>query len=220
MGQMPKGCVDLVITDPPYNIGKDYGGCDDRLPDDEYWALYRRWMAEIYRVMREGALYVSCLSRQLWEIRSLMEDVGFVYAHLLIWHRPNIPMGTTGITLPWVPVSEPIFMFWKGKRQRMLNEVRGVNAFDVLRFTSPQSSFSGDLHRVHPTQKPVGLYRALIARTPGEIVFDPFVGSGTSVVAAKRLGRKFFACDINPKWVQITLGRLDGLGPPGQLELL
>jgi len=211
MAQMPDSCVDLVVTDPPYNTGKDYGPqANDRRDPAEFLAWYFDLASELYRVHGGGYLYVSCNCPQIWDLRPLWERAGWHFEMMLIWHGPNYACSSNVIKGPWALLYEPIFMLRKGPRLPMLNEVRGINSDAVQRWPRPQSNYQGDQHRMHPTQKPVQLYKALIGRTPGNLVFDPFIGSGTSAKAAKYVGRDFFGCDINPHYVRQALRSIDG----------
>lgn len=209
MRQMPDGCIDLVVTDPPYNVGKDYGDTtDDKRPEAEFLEWYSSVAEEVFRVHAGGYAYVSCSTPQIWTLRPVWEDAGFAFVMLLLWHGPNYAGNSNTIRGPWRLLYEPIFMLRKGARAPMLNEVRGINSDAILRFPRPQRNFKGLQRREHPTQKPVGLYRALIGRTPGAIVFDPFVGSGASAMAAKGLGRHYLGCDISQEYVDMANRRI------------
>lgn len=167
---IPDESVDLIVTDPPYNVGKDYGAeVDDSLADEEYLEWYRWICSESYRVMRDSYLYVSCTTNQLWTLRPLWEQAGFSFQMLLMWHGPNYAGGSNTIRAQWRLLYEPIMMFLKGRKLPMLNEVRGFQTDAILRFTRPQSDFGGELRRIHPCQKPLGLYQNIIARTPGRL---------------------------------------------------
>jgi DNA modification methylase len=109
----------------------------------------------------------------------------------------------------------------------MLDEARGYQTDAILRFTRPQRDYTGELKRVHPCQKPLGLYQTIIARTPGEIVLDWFVGSGTVAMAAASLGRRWIAFELNPETAHVARQRLGWVQPfipqlipvPNQKEL-
>ena len=74
------GCVDLVVTDPPYNLGKNYGtGHNDRLPEKEYWELVRKWTEAWYRLLGDGYCYVSHSDKGIYRLKPQMEASGFKY---------------------------------------------------------------------------------------------------------------------------------------------
>lgn len=207
MKQMPKGCVDIVMADPIYNIGKNYGKQSDTLSDLEYADWYMERAREISRVLADhGFLYVSSLSRQIFEVRERFEAVGLRWFQILIWYGPNMIGGTTAFRMPWTQMYEPITVFIKGKRRPMINTGYLCNSHDVFVISRPQRNFKDGRH--HPTQKPLELYKRIIARTPGDIILDPFMGSGTTAVACKQLGRRFIGFEINPKYVDICNQRL------------
>lgn len=208
---IPDGAVGLAVLDPPYNCGKDYGPYwDDSKPEEEYLEWYGRMAEETYRVMGNGYVYVSCTVPQLWTLRPLWEGVGFSWVMLLIWEGANYANGAT-IRSQWRMLFEPIMMLLKGPRLPMVNAFPGVNTSSVLRYARPQSNYTGNQRRVHIVQKPVGLYEALIARTPGRVVLDWFVGSGSVLMAAKSLGRDWIGFEINPGTAEIARARLDSV---------
>ena len=209
MAEMPDGCVDLIVTDPPYNLNKDYGAdFNDNKSESVYWSWYSEIVGELIRVLGHGYLYISCVDQQLPQARQIFEQKGLDYVQTLIWHGPNVFHSRRRINLPWTCDYEPVLMFKKGKRQSMLAANReDVRTTAVLRYARPQSNFKKD-PRFHPTQKPLMLYIALISRTPGNCIFDPFMGSGTTAVAAMKLGRRFYGCDINPEYVKLANERI------------
>jgi len=217
MKGFPDQSIPLVVTDPPYNCGKSYGKWKDNMPEKQYWKWYKEVFKEIYRVMAEGYCYVSSKAnnskdKQNFKVISMLEKIGFVFLQTIIWYRPNASKG--GIrTLHWIPTHEPINFFQKGCPEFMLIPDRAfrILSHDVIVVASPQRNYKNG--RFHITQKPLKLYKTLISRTPGDLVFDPFVGSGTSAVAALQLGRNFIGIDIEPKNVKLSRDRISGFTP-------
>lgn len=211
---IPNESIDLIVIDPPYNCGKDYGPhWNDSLPEDEYLIWYRQVCTESFRVLRNGYLYVSCTVPQLWTLRPLWEEAGFRFQVLLIWHGANYP-NRVPIRSQWRLLYEPIFMFLKGPKLSMINAFPAINTDAVLQYSRPQGNYRGHKQRVHIVQKPLGLYQALIARTPGQIVLDWFVGSGTTAMAAKSLGRNYLAFEIDPATADLARQRVANTPPP------
>lgn len=209
MRALPNNVVDLVNTDPPYNVGKDYGIYKDQLDISAYWNWYREVFSEVFRVLKQGYLYVSCTDYQQNDIKNILTGIGFDYIQTLIWYRPNMCGGTVKITLPWSRFYEPILMFKKGKRKPMLNSGHHhALSHNVLIHSAPQSNYRKN-KRYHITQKPVDLYFHLLSRTPGDIVLDPFLGSGTTALACRKLDRHFIGMEINSKFCEITRSRLE-----------
>lgn len=212
---IPNESIGMIVTDPPYNVGKDYGDdINDALPEQEYLDWYQWICQESYRVMGNGYLYVSCTTNQLWTLKPLWESFGFSFQMLLMWHGPNYAGNSNTIRQQWRLLYEPIMMFLKGPKLSMLNEVRGYQADAILRYTRPQSDFSGELKRIHPCQKPLGLYQNIIARTPGQVVLDWFIGTGTTAMAAKSLGRGFIGYELNPLTAESARQRVAQTQPP------
>ncbi|MCJ7761342.1 site-specific DNA-methyltransferase [Candidatus Bathyarchaeota archaeon] len=197
MAELEDGMIDLVLTSPPYNAGKDYGDFDDEKDDSDYLNWYLLRAEEIYRVHGQGYAYITCTVNQLWTLRPLWESVGYRFEELLLWHGPNYAGNKDVMKHHWRQLYEPIMMFRKGKRLPMLNNIHIPNTDAILEFTRPQSSFKGDLKRVHPTQHPAELYYTLIARTPGQLVFDPYLGSGTTLKACRMANRDGIGFEVN-----------------------
>lgn len=209
MKTLADSSVDLIVTDPPYNIGKDYGpSTDDAMPAADFLAWYQERAAEIFRIHAGGYLYVSCSVSQLWTLRPIWEAIGYSFQMLLFWHGPNRARRGSDVIRQWSILYEPILLFLKGKRLPMLNEVAGPKTDAIIRATRPQRNFTGDLKREHPTQKPANLYWTIIARTPGQVVFDPFIGSGTTGMACVQTGRKFIGIEIHEPYFEIAKHRI------------
>ncbi len=187
------------MTDSPYNIGKRYSTkfWNDNQSPRKYWMWYKRVFKEIYRVMKNGYLYVSSLSTQDLKVRSILESLGFIWVQNLIWYHPNMARGSHYISKQWLPLYEPIGMFLKGKRLPMLHPKRyHVKTHDVITAASPQTNYIKD-KRIYVVQKAVVLYKTLILRTPGDIILDPFIGSGTTADVCISVNRKFVGIDLD-----------------------
>lgn len=210
MDRIPDNFVDLVNTDPPYNVGKYYleSFTNDNLPENEYWEWYKNIFTEIFRILKDRTyLYVSSTSPQMFEIKNILEDIGFKYIQPLIWYRPNTAGGgNSRFAWPWMKMFEPINMFSKGKRRRMINAPE-FNTHDVFNYAMPQTNQRTS--RFHVAQKPIKLYRHLISRTPGQIIYDPFGGSGTTALAAIAYNRDYIISEINPEDCKIAQKRID-----------
>jgi len=206
MKEMPDECVDSCFADPPFNVGLDYKKFDDRKPGEEYWNWIEVRIREIFRVLKDNSrFYIFHTDIGIFNLRPICEKVGFRYHQQLIWYRPNLTGGTK-ITKDWHIVFENILLFHKGKRTAMKNSRWARNCFAILTYPSPQRNFSGG--RDHPAQKPLGLMKHLIGRTPGKTIIFPFLGSGTDTRAAKDLKRNFIGIEINPDYCKIAEERL------------
>ena len=190
--------VDLLITDPPYNYGKQYGLHDDSMPQSDFDS----WLTETFRQAADrlkdgGMVYFTC-STQMMRLCESWEFLRF--RQWLVWHRPNLV--NIHAHSDWKQTWEPIYFGGKGA----FRTTKGVFP-DSAVFTvpTPQTNFAEG--RFHVCQRPVRLISAWLARSPGDVVLDPFAGSGTTLVAAKNLGRKAIGIEIEERYCEIAAKR-------------
>jgi len=140
MRGIPDGSVDLILTDPPYNLGKNYGGfSSDRLPEKKYWKWMKEVMSECYRVLGDGYCYVFNTDLGIFKLKPIMEKIGFTFRQLLIWYGKN----GYGIRLKfgWAYRHEPFLMFTKGKADPLIGG-KGLRWYtSVFEYPRPQSNF-------------------------------------------------------------------------------
>lgn len=194
MAQMPDGCVDLVVTDPPWGVGTDdWDGWDRRLAE--------LWVSEILRV-NKGSLYLFFVpKRHLGELLLLLPDD----IHILAWCK------NTGLlhehAKEWEWFWEPC-IYRRGSGP--YNKPSGIRARDWVVCPTPWAERDENFPEKHKAQKPKKLIATYIraSSNPGDVVFDPFLGSGTTPVVAKQLRRHYFGCDTNPRYVEMSCERL------------
>lgn len=202
---LPTGSVDLVITDPPYEslekhraIGTTTRLKHSKASSNDWFAIFPNarfpeLFAEVHRVLRKDAhFYLFCDPETMFVAKPLAEAVGFKFWKPLIWDKQRIGMG-----YHYRARYECVLFFEKGRRK--LND---LGMADVI--TAPRV-IGG-----YPTEKPVAVSDAFIRQStlPGELVVDPFVGSGSVGVAASRLGRNFAGNDLCAEAIAITRARL------------
>lgn len=188
----------LVLADPPFNVNFARGRWKDNLPRSEYARFVRSFMAEAYRVAKDGAAFYCFCSddpAKLHLFKASGVHVGWSWQQLLFWFRPNFGCPGNIIRLPWKPAVEPILMFGKQHRPRMLNQKRGINTLNVLEYPSPQSNHRRG--RIHPCEKPASLWSHLIGRTSGRPILDLFCGAGSSAEAAGKSGESWCGVDVD-----------------------
>jgi len=91
MKDFPDNSIDIVIADPPFNTGKNYGETyNDRRPSEEYWAWMKDWIKEVYRILKNDTpFYCFHTDNGIFKLRPIIEKAGFVFRQLLVWHHPN-----------------------------------------------------------------------------------------------------------------------------------
>lgn len=183
MKALPDKCVDLIVTDPPYGVGMDYGDTYADTENNWYDLIYNFYVQA--RRISKMVVFPSCqIKRMKWVYDTIPPD------WLICWHKGS--PGTAGFLgfNDW----EPLLVYGKGD---------GVVMHDHF-FCQPQEFDNG-----HPCPKPVGFYTWIIERTTveGGIVLDPFLGSGTALQATRRTDRIGLGFEINPKYESIIRKR-------------
>jgi site-specific DNA-methyltransferase (adenine-specific) len=206
----PSESIDLVVTDPAYESLEKHRavGTTTRLKHSKAssnnWfgifpnARFGDLFAEIFRVLRPNShFYLFCDAETMFVAKPEAERVGFRFWKPLVWDKRTIGMG-----YHYRARYEFILFFEKGKRR--LNDLGTADIISVPR-----------VHRGYPAEKPAAVSETLIAQStqPGDVVADPFMGSGSVGVAAARLGRRFVGTDVNPEAVRLTAHRLGAFGP-------
>ncbi len=199
MQGIPDGAVDLVCTDPPYNFTTASAGSGKLNPwadltNAAFW--FAAWMRECQRVLRHnGATWQFCNWRTLPTIMKAAFDIGNQIESVLVWDKEWIgPGGPNGLR----PSYELVCLIRNGG---FSIENRGIP--DIKR-----SKWSSIKPSGHPAEKPIQLVSWLIDISGGALILDPFAGSGTTLVAAKQLGRKYIGIEINPEYCKIAEDRL------------
>ncbi|MBF8255385.1 MAG: DNA modification methylase [Anaerolineales bacterium] len=225
MAELPAGCAHLMVTSPPYNAGKEY---DQDLTLDEYRALLRRVFAETYRVLVSGGracVNVANLGRKpylplhAFVIQDML-DIGFHMRGEVIWDKGSSASSSTAWG-SWRSAANPVLrdvheyvlVFSKESFSRKAEGRRSTITRDAfLEWTKSVWSFPAASARKigHPAPFPEELPRRLIELYSfrGDVILDPFCGSGTTCLAAANLGRHFVGYEIESKYVHLAEARL------------
>lgn len=191
--EIDTGSVDLVLTDPPYNAGIDYGPLvDDKLKDDKYSELMASVISECERIS-SGLVAVFSSVSSMW----LLPRPRWT----CVWMKPMSFSHRVGGS-PFLPHWEPCLMY--GKPWGEGGRVPNYSFSDV--WQSNPAKRNG-----HPCPKPEQLIRKILSVIPGDSVLDPFMGSGTTLRAAKDLGRKAIGIEIEEKYCEIAAKRMSQL---------
>lgn len=220
MRAMPAASVDLLIADPPYNLGKDYGNNHDVRAWHEYEDFTRQWLTEAARLLKPTAsLYVFMGVRFIATLfRLLEEDFDLLFNGWITWHYTQGMGRKRGFS----PRHEDILYFTKSadftfnldevrvpqKYFRKRNNMAGANPGDVWQFSHVH--YCSAEREEHPTQKPEALMERIILASSNEndVLLDPFVGSGTTCRVAKLLQRQWIGIDLNPDYIALSERRL------------
>lgn len=196
--------VDLLLTDPPYNV--DYEGktkdklkiANDKMEDDNFFDFLKTAFSNADMVMKEGAVfYIWHADSEGYNFRSACAEVGWVVRQCLIWNKNSMVMGRQDYQ--WK--HEPCLYGWKAGAGHLWASDRKQTT--VLNFDRPTKS---DLH---PTMKPIALFDYQIQNNTkgGDIVLDLFGGSGTTIMACEQNKRKAFVMEYDPKYVDVIIDR-------------
>ena len=231
LARIPDGAVDLILTDPPYNLGKDYGNASDQQTVADYLRWTEQWIdAALPKLKANGSLYIFTTWRFSPEIFVMLKQ-RMAMMNEIIWDRRVPSMG--GSVRSFSSVHDTIGFFVRRKDYYFdLDAVR--IAYDAAtKKARSRSIFIGakwlevgynpkDLWSVsrlhkehperadHPTQKPLEIIERMVKAScpPGGVVLDLFMGSGTTALAARRCGRDFVGFELNPDYCAIIEQRL------------
>jgi len=224
MEELPDDCVALMVTSPPYNVGKDY---DADLSLEEYLGLLKRVLGETYRVLEPGgrvAVNVANLGRRPYlalnhRVASLLEDLGFLLRGEIVWQKAQGAGGSCAWG-SWCSARNPtlrdvheyVVVASKGSFRRLRLGEDTISRQEFLEATvSVWNIAPASARRIgHPAPFPVELPRRLIELYTfrGDLVLDPFMGSGSTAVAAVESGRHFVGYETEPAYVEIARARL------------
>lgn len=221
MKKIPDKSIDLVVTDPPYNLNKNYGNNQDKLEFDDYLDFSKQWLREASRVLKDdGTIYVFMGMRYISYIYNILEqDLNMTFNSWITWFYTQ----GVGKTKGFSPRHDDILMFTKSPKKyvfnlddvripqkfyRSVNNMRGANPGNVWEFS--HIHYCNKNRKKHPTQKPEGLYERMILASSnvGDTVLDPFVGSGTALRVCQQTGRNGIGIDINPEYIEMVKDRL------------
>lgn len=226
---IPDNSIDMTFADPPFNLKKGYKSYKDSLQLKEYISWGENWITEMVRVTKpSGSIFVHNIPKWLTYYAAFLNTIAD-FKHWISWDAPTAPMGKT-----LQPSHYGILFYAKDAKQLKFYEVRyphkrdrksnylskdyGGKKASLHPYGSLVSDVWTDIHRVkhnkyrdeHPCQLPIHLLERLILMTTDEndIILDPFSGTGTTAIAAKRLGRNYIGLELDATYVQIAKSKL------------
>jgi DNA modification methylase len=199
MRLLPPDSVDLVLTDPPYNITQNPW---DQFDDVDFLLFTEQWMREAYRVSKGGFMLMFWSQQKMHLLDKI--NTRWKRKRMIIWNMPNAPIhNQDGMIYTW----QPCILYEKeNERKPTINNGAGYTSSDVI-----VCNFPADERLGHPTIKPSKLITKLLVKysTEGDTILDPFMGSGTTAVVAKRAGRNFIGFERDPEYCKIIHRRLE-----------
>lgn len=224
LSELPSNSVDVAFADPPFNLKKKYGHYHDKKSTQDYLNWCRDWILEMVRITKPtGSIFIHNIPRWLTYYSTVLNEVSD-FVHWIVWDALSSPMGNT-----LLPAHYGILFYAKNKKQNKFYDIRhphkrcrkykyllkdyGGKKSQLHPFGPLVSDIWSDIHRIrhkksrdsHPCQLPVTLLERLILMSSdeGDIILDPFIGTGTTAIAAKRLGRKYIGIEIDPTYAEI-----------------
>ena len=246
MNRLPERSVDLVFADPPYNLqlGGDLlrpnnsrvDGVDDAWDRFDDFATYdkftRDWLTAARRVLKDdGALWVIGSYHNIFRVGSILQDLGYWMLNDVIWRKTNPMPNFRGRrftnaheTMIWCAKSKDQKRYtFNYEAMKALNEDQQMRSDWLLPLCTGSERLKGeDGKKVHPTQKPEALlYRVLLASSnPGDVVLDPFFGSGTTGAVARALGRRYIGLERDLTYAEAAQNRIAAVKPMNEADII
>ncbi|HPD25849.1 MAG TPA: DNA methyltransferase [Candidatus Marinimicrobia bacterium] len=227
--KIPDNSIDVTFADPPFNLGKKYNGYRDNQEFQAYLDWCKQWIYEMVRVTKpSGSIFVHNIPKWLTNYATFLNEIAD-FKHWIAWDAPAAPMGKS-----LQPSHYGILYYAKDLKKNKFYEIRyphkrcrkcgyllkdyGGKKAGLHPFGPLVSDVWTDIHRIkhnkyrdeHPCQLPVHLLERIILMSSdeGDVVLDPFVGTGTTAIAAKRLGRRYIGFDIDENYTIISQKKL------------
>ena len=240
--KIKRNSVDLIVTSPPYNVDIQYNSHNDKISYEQYKVFSKKWMRICYNWLKDDGRF--CLNIPLdknkggqqsvgADLTEIAKKIGFKYHSTIIWNEGNISRRTAwgswkSASAPYViaPVELIVVLYKKTWKKTSGSQQSEIEKKDFIEWTNGLWSFNGESKNKigHPAPFPVELPRRCIQLFSfvGDTILDPFLGSGTTLVASYNEGRNGIGIDIDPHYCQIALNRLKketkiDLEPPKKL---
>jgi len=245
MRDLPAGSVDAIFADPPYNLqlaGELHRPNNTRVDGvDEDWdrfdsftaydAFTRDWLSAARHVLKDdGTIWVIGSYHNIYRVGAILQDLGFWTLNDIVWVKTNPMPNFRGRrftnaheTMLWCAKSQDSRYTFNYEAMKALNDDLQMRSDWTLPLCTGNERIKGDDGaKAHPTQKPETLlYRAILASTdPGDLILDPFFGTGTTGAVAKKLGRRFLGIEREKRYVEVAQKRIARIRTTGESELL
>jgi len=234
MRKIPDNSVDVTFADPPFNLKKKYNSYYDKHEVDKYLSWCKEWLYEMVRITKPtGSIFVHNIPKWLIPFGSYLNEIA-TFRHWIAWDAMGSPLGKT-----LLPNHYGVLYYVKSAKDYKFYDIRmlhkrcrtcgyilkdyGGKKNLLHKFGPIISDVWTDIHRIrhkkrrdeHPCQLPIHLLERLLLMSSdeGDVILDPFIGTGTTAIAAKKLGRKFIGIDIDSKYAEITNRKLEQIEP-------
>jgi len=233
MKEIDADSIDLIFSDPPFNLGKDYGDTSkDDLSFDKYIEWCDEWVKECCRILKPtGSIYIMNISENIWIFQRIFHDLGLRFKNMIAWKNSSLPVKNR-YCLNFQPILfytksdkytfnygyeshiSNAAMPWsrKNKGNLMIDQWNDIPFIAGGCMASKEAILEeGAKKKAHPCQMPLKLANRIIGFSSNEndLALDPFVGSGTFALSAKMMGRKYIGIDINSKYCDIAQKRIE-----------
>jgi site-specific DNA-methyltransferase (adenine-specific) len=213
--------IDLIFADPPYNLSKKSfkmrfsktGGKDlntdkgywDKMEKDDFEKFTENWLRESFRILKKtGSIWVAGTYHNIHLTGYLLEKIGFEILNEILWHKTD---ATPNLSCTRFVADHENFLWARKDRGNIFNyeDMKKMNGGKQMRSIWAKGKTAGG-KRIHPTQKPEWLLERIILSTSKKngIVFDPFLGSGTTAVVAKKLNRKYLGTELDKDYFKLA----------------
>lgn len=227
MRSLPPDSVDLIFADPPFNIGIKYDNYNDNRSYNNYYEWSEKWIRETFKILKPyGSIYVAIGDEFAAEINIILKKTGYDFRNWIIWYytfgqNQKKKFNRSHTHILYFTKDKDKFTFNVGDirvpsaRQLIYNDKRanpkGKVPDDVWQFSRVCGTFKERLGK-HPCQMPETLLERIIkvSSDEGDIVLDPFGGTGTTAIVSKKLKRNYITMDISEKYVELIKKRLEG----------
>lgn len=234
--KLPENSIDLIFADPPYNMqleddliryeGTKFDGVDDawdKFPTLEAYAEFcTQWITECKRVLKKnGSLWIIGSFQNIYKIGSILQDMGFWIINDIVWSKSNPVPNFSGTrftnaheTILWVvkdKKAKPTFNYKTMKDYNGGKQMKSV--WEIPLCTGNERLKDENGHKVHSTQKPEEILKRIILSTSkeGDIVLDPFFGTGTTGAVAKKYNRNFVGIEMDETYCKAAQERIDNI---------
>ena len=237
--QLPENSVDLIFADPPYNLQlqntllrpnlTQVDAVDDEWDQFDNFTNYdqftREWLSACRHVLKDtGTLWVIGTYHNIYRVGAILQDLGYWFLNDVVWIKTNPMPNFRGVrftnaheTLLWCKKSREQKRYtFNYHAMKMANDEKQMRSDWELPLCTGSERLTVNGEKLHTTQKPEALlYRVILASSnPGDIVLDPFFGTGTTGAVAKKLGRRFIGIEREERYIRAAQARIDSIPAP------